>query len=110
MVKNIELQGELTITQLGKYNFKKPITFKIAYKENKDKSEPLYRIYNDDIQTHAYARSLSKAIVRLEYHLDGLIVAYLNFDDSMISTESKRIKEVVTQYLDLDDYADQFGE
>ena len=110
MVRNIELQGELILTQLGKYHFKKPITFKIAYKDDMDDAEPLYRIYNDEIQTQAYARSLSKAIVRLEYHLNGLIIAYLNFDESMISPESKRVKELVEQYLDIDDYFDLFEE
>lgn len=86
------------VKNLGGFTFKKPLPVVIEW----DVEEQEWIIHNDELTLEGRGKTYDEALKELEESLESLVVGFLAFEDNKLAEASIKIKEKLSEYLDLD--------
>ncbi len=94
----ISPKNTMKLDKIGEFELKQPLELSLDYliKDN------LWVIENKELAIYGEGKSFQEALRDLEESLESLIIGFLTFKDEKLAESSKKIKERLLQYLDLD--------
>lgn len=106
VVKDIQSFNSTTLDSLEEFTFRQPLAIRVSY----DDKDNHWCLANEELSLAGYGTTYELALSSLKESLESLIVGYLAFKDTLLSEKSRKIKQNLQTYLDLNEYAQQFGE
>ncbi|EHQ36007.1 hypothetical protein [Methanoplanus limicola] len=95
-VKELDEVKTETLHNAENYVFKEPIKFDVHY----DNDDKLWCIENESLSLSGYGTSYNKALNSLTDEIEGHVLSFTNFPDEKHSSESLRLKERLSVYID----------
>jgi len=98
-ILSISRKSTIKLDKIGEFALKQPLELSLDYliKDN------LWVIENKELAIYGEGKSFQEALRDLEESLESLIIGFLAFKDEQLAESSKKIKERLLQYLDLND-------
>ena len=81
-----------------------PIVLEVKY----HKATERWNLVNSDLAIDVYGESFSEALDEVADSIKDLLIIFLEFDDSKLSSESIKIKKTLKKHLDFERYRDIF--
>ena len=82
------------------------VVIRVSY----DDKDNHWCLANEELSLEGYGNTYEQALSSLKESLESLIVGYLAFKDAKLSEKSRKIKQNLQTYLELNDYRTKFGE
>jgi hypothetical protein len=106
VVKDIQSFNSITLDTLDEFTFRQPVAIRVSY----DDKDNHWCLANEELSLEGYGCTYEQALSSLKDSLESLIVGYLAFKDANLSEKSRKIKQNLQTYLELNDYRTKFGE
>ena len=86
---------EKTVSALGKYLLKKPLTLTISY----DKEDKLWGAVHEELALFGYGINKTEALQSLEYELEGHLLSFTVYPDEQHAKTSLELKKRLNEYI-----------
>jgi len=106
VVKDIQSFNSITLDSLDEFTFRQPVVIRVSY----DDKDNHWCLANEELSLEGYGSTYEQALSSLKESLESLIVGYLAFKDAKLSEKSRKIKQALQTYLELNDYRTKFGD